>query len=62
MANQLGAWYIGHDHVIKATEIELFRTVGTHLSDLGNELFLNIQAAFEYFFHSQVVSYPPHNY
>lgn len=43
-------WYTGHDHVIKASDIELFQTDGTPLSDLGNDLFLNnMQTAFDYF-------------
>jgi lysophospholipase L1-like esterase len=48
-----GGRAIWHDSNIKATEIALYRTDGTHLSHIGNKVFLNnLQGGLETFLNS----------
>ena len=50
---------IWHDSNIKATEIALYRTDGTHLSHIGNKVFLNnLQGGLETFLNSAKSVFP----
>ena len=54
-----GGKVISHDHNIKAKELSLYRYDGTHLSDLGNQVFLNnIQGGLEVFLGSAQTEFP----
>ena len=54
-----GGRAIWHDSNIKATEIALYRTDGTHLSHIGNKVFLNnLQGGLETFLNSAKSVFP----
>ena len=41
MSTEVQGFYIDHDQDISYSDIQLFRQDGTHLSPLGNQVFLN---------------------
>ena len=54
-----GGRAIWHDNNIKATEITLYRTDGTHMSNIGNRVFLNnLQGGLESFLSSEKSVFP----
>ena len=55
----MGGRAIWHDNNRKATEITLYRTDGTHMSNIGNMVFLNnLQGGLESFLSSEKSVFP----